>query len=512
MVSVLHETHDRALKTIHAGLVLAQGVFLAYMVVLKIKANVAVAGILIILTVFTKIMSVFRSSRIMTCSSQVHCSLTRFCRAKFERDDLTEARILCGTLSPEEASPLIDDESTDEQDASPDLTPKSPPTRSRLEYWTWKLSTQVGFSYGTVIHRRHTPRHSNPFRPQTRSSNDSGVPLEPCSSTAGLLTKEAPEASVTLPCVINEPIHESPREEDVDLPEEFHATLVVPHPPHPVWNDESNPDTPYDNPYYTRPINDTLWLPRDPLGLLDLDDTVDLRMSLTSEPGAGRLGAWHEEDFLCSAISSVFAASFGSVDADIESVRSPRQLSGNEEIALPAGIASRVESCGASQKGEPATVRQNTMLSARRWSNTSGGRPAPVRPPLLENRSSSGFRSFSLGAEASSLASGIQAAPSHLTVPSDMRRGRSASVDAMGAESPDHRSQFTSPTIHSVLRLPLTPPGNGSAITTREAVVGEAIAEEQEAAQERLRQEAAEEERAKGSRSWLTSWLYSRPS
>ena len=48
------------LRARHTGLVLAQGVFLAYMVVLKIKANVAVAGTLIILTVFTKIMSVSR--------------------------------------------------------------------------------------------------------------------------------------------------------------------------------------------------------------------------------------------------------------------------------------------------------------------------------------------------------------------------------------------------------------------------------------------------------------------
>ena len=44
-------------------------------------------------------------------------------------------------------------------------------------------------------------------------------------------------------------------------------------------------------------------------------------------------------------------------------------------------------------------------------------------------------------------------------------------------------------------------------VTTREAVVGEVIAEETKAAEDRLREESGD---AKKNRSWLTSWMFSR--
>ena len=52
-----------------------------------------------------------------------------------------------------------------------------------------------------------------------------------------------------------------------------------------------------DQPAYTDDYDDFLWLPRDPLSTLDLDDTVEMRLSLTtSAGGSGRIGDWPESD------------------------------------------------------------------------------------------------------------------------------------------------------------------------------------------------------------------------
>lgn len=82
-----------------------------------------------------------------------------------------------------------------------------------------------------------------------------------------------------------EPIHH-------DLPN----SLVVPHPPLAPWEDIP----PYqrmrgynDQPAYTDDYDDFLWLPRDPLSTLDMDDTVEMRLSITtSAGGSGRIGDW----------------------------------------------------------------------------------------------------------------------------------------------------------------------------------------------------------------------------
>ncbi|KIP05154.1 hypothetical protein PHLGIDRAFT_108550 [Phlebiopsis gigantea 11061_1 CR5-6] len=484
------------------GLILAQAVFLAYMVVLKIKANVGVSAVLIVLTVFMKI------------------SLTRFCRAKFERDDLTEAQILCG-MTVVNDSPLVADDPSFGSESPPEKGGSSGP-RSRLGHWTWKLSNRLGASYRTVI-RPHRDNHRNPL-PFSRASADSTIPLEPCASTAGLITKDTTDTS-NVAQLTKEPLYESPTEDD-ESPRPYHDTgsmLVVSHPAHPVWDDDSNPDTPYDNPYYTRPISDTLWLPRDPLGILNLDDTIDLRMSLTSEPGAGKLGAWQEDEFLSSAIESALATSFGSVDVDSISLRTSRHLEHPDAEALPVGTTSYPEFGQRPLEqpvGHTSSVRPS-LLSPRRPSNISVGRErslSPRRPaPLRDMPSSSAYRSFSLGAE--SFASSGRPTPSHLSVPS-IGRNRSSSVDAasVGPHSMAH-SYFTpgASGLRSVIRAPgvrtpssLASPGAGSIISVRETVVSEAIAEEHLAAQARQRQEQADEEKAKEPRSWLTSWLYSR--
>lgn len=52
-----------------------------------------------------------------------------------------------------------------------------------------------------------------------------------------------------------------------------------------------------DQPAYTEAYDDFLWLPRDPLSTLDLDDTIEMRASLTTSAGGdGHFGGFDEED------------------------------------------------------------------------------------------------------------------------------------------------------------------------------------------------------------------------
>ena len=68
--------------------------------------------------------------------------------------------------------------------------------------------------------------------------------------------------------------------------------LVQPHPPTKPWDDIPRHDK---NPCYGSKIDGFLWLPRNPLGKLDLDDSVELRRAVTTEAGGGGLGEWVDE-------------------------------------------------------------------------------------------------------------------------------------------------------------------------------------------------------------------------
>ena len=344
------------------------------------------------------------------------------------------------------------------------------------------------------------------------------MPLQATPSMSGLLGSKDNlhlSAQPALPILPGQLIVEEPQEMDSPDGESRNPSLglVVPHPPHPTWDDESNPDMPYDNPYYTRQISEALWLPRDPMSLLNLDDTIEMRASLTSEAAAGRLGAWAEEEFITSAISSVFARSFTSLgEVDEEAavpVPTPMTLDGTEVIDLPPAIASRVEHIEKEHGVETARTRKPSIFMPRKMSTLSAPRTSPLRRRTMESGTplpTPGVRTVSLNAAAS--ATELPVSASHLTV-TDHRRQRSASVDVAGIRRPPPLRSMTSMPGHSFLTVPPNSAAPSSIISTREAVVGEAIAEEQEAAQERQRQEQKQEEKAKEPRSWLTSWMFS---
>ena len=152
--------------------------------------------------------------------------------------------------------------------------------------------------------------------------------------------------------------------------------LVQPHPPTKPWDDVPRHDIPYKNPCYGSKIDGFLWLPRNPVDKLDLDDSVELRRAITTEPGGGGLGEWVDETPLVSngiavdGSDSIVAAPgtlvIPGAHMTVESGEAPkrrmsgisamsgftqatlppgspgRHLTGNEEVVLPAGIKARV--------------------------------------------------------------------------------------------------------------------------------------------------------------------------
>ncbi len=394
---------------------------------------------------------------------------------------------------------------------------------AKTDFWTLKLANRMSFVHGSRAKAHMNRRHPNPFQP--RSSDSSTVPMRASSSTAGLLQgpgSPSEFASPPIPDIVH-PIQEDEDEEGDSAALERPA-LVSPHAPHPAWDDNPSYDRPYDNPYYTRPISNFLWLPRDPLGLLDLDDTVDLRMALTSEPGAGKLGTWEDDGFIGSSISSVLIGSLGDLEEDEDLSYTPpvRTLDGSEVTSLPSAIASRVENIDQESDVEHTSQhRRPSLLGPRRTSSsTSTNISLGLRRPttLDVGNHQAGFRSFSLGVE--SMATAGRTPSSGTTSSSDPRRRNRAATLDYGVGLRPHRqysSGHATRSLLSVVESPtipiprtLTSDGAPSIISTREAVVGEVIMEEKDLTQEFKRLEEAEKQKAEGSRSWWTSWLYAR--
>ncbi|KAH9936413.1 uncharacterized protein B0H18DRAFT_1091982 [Fomitopsis serialis] len=465
------------------GLMLSQVVFLAYMVVLKKKANVGVSAVLIILTAFTKVI------------------LTRICRAKFEQDDLLEGQVMCGTAAVPEA--VLDaaqskDKNVTVTETSTIAEPKADSSHTLPPaIRAWQFPNKIGNGYATIPRRpqHRGERHGNPF--SSMDSRPSIDVLRPGSPTTFPRMTDGEESFVDVLPHIPEN-DQSPRE-----------PAVTRHPPHPRWNDESSSDHPYDNPYYVKPIKDELWLPADPAGLLNLDDTVNMRVSLTNSPGVGRLGDWYEDEFIVTGLSS-FLSSTASVDHRMASFDGrARRLNGTEHIELPSDIASRVGSLDMERELETVpSLHPPSRRRDRQYSHTS----SMASPEMAELGFPNGGPPRMGGLRSSSLGPGMPGYQRHL--PSAFLNA--ANADRRIRSFSDHEMALRPSNVRSRSTLGLPPimqpeasVGGMSIVSLREAVVEEAIVEE-EAEQEHFRQEEGEEEKAEKPRSRWTSWMFAK--
>ncbi|EAU86086.2 hypothetical protein CC1G_07165 [Coprinopsis cinerea okayama7 len=497
------------------GLVLSLVVMLAYMVVLQKKANVGVCAFLIVFTVLFKLL------------------LTRMCRAQFELDDIAEAEALCGQIS------LEDD---------PEINPDDPENLSHQErknlietgsskpsVLTLKLPRWMNFSYNTL---RQQPRHKYrrkpiPFdSPPSPGENQRTFRRERPSeaSPASVLDSDAKLPRDGFPWQAEPSFQSSNPAIRLITSANSDTGPVVPHPPRLTWDDQDTIDLPYDNPYYTRPINNVLWLPRNPLGALNLDDTVDLKISLTVELSAGQLGSWlglvqrSSPGELSQSDRDATSSHINAVSPPM-SLKSLPAVDGTEDIELPPRIMRRVKS---GENGiEPALRPRRSTISRngrRRANTTSEGGP---RPPLA---------SGSLARRRTSM---LEVPPvSHMppasdagSGPSRMGRGRSSSIlSALQLAAPSSLNRVSSneqefgvrPDAHaqaelvlsvannSALSLPKTPTQKPQNLSAQEAIFHEILAEEEQALITRLEDEEAESLKSKSSKSWLTSWMFKR--
>ncbi|KAF5382774.1 hypothetical protein D9615_002912 [Tricholomella constricta] len=473
------------------GLILAQAVFLAYMVVLKKSVNVGLAAFLIVITSVIKLL------------------MTRMCRAQFEQDDIEEAEITCGHNTQGESDV---ESGEDSQKDLNDLSGTALITSKHHRHpsiLTWKLPEWVNFSYSTMQHRRHHPRRRqpNPFRPQSQEFSR----LKSMSEDIQRETRHASEAPQKASInefpwggvsrtAANGTTH--PNLTDTTGP-------VVEHPPPVPWDDETTVDLPYDNPFYTRTFDNVLWLPRNPFGILDLDDTVDLKVSLCVDVAAGQLGTWLglRETSSPGEIPESQSSSPGRQSSATDALL----VDGTEEINLPPVIAQRVQS---KEEGVEQTMRPRRPSAYRRklssaTMTSTGTAQGPKRPSVpRDNSLPHNFRSFSDG-NRQSPGRGRSSSILSILQPPHMQRSRSTEHEFGQRPTLEvHAEVLSRPPNASNSHLSLASRARSHNVSAREAIFNEVLAEEKAALIDRIEDEEAETQKAASTKSWLTAWMF----
>ena len=489
-------------------------------------------------------------------------SMTRMCRAQYERDDILEADILCNghhregsRLQDPEAQDLIGDisEESSAHDAS-----KSP--HRGAHFLTWKLPAWVDFSYSSIHQRTKATqrRLPNPFGPHPDADKEpeatSSAPLaihetkriglsplsaspEPESPTE-VVTKVTPDGYPW-----NMPETTTTRDPGVmNLRHDTVATSrpVIPHPPPAPWDDQAFVDLPYDNPFYIRTIDNVLWLLRNPMGVLNLDDTVDLRVAISVEVPAGRLGTWLGLDETASPEEQIPPAGpSGDLTPRLTAQRSPflapvgapEIVDGTEDIDLPAVIARRVK---AKEGGVAQAVRpRRSSVLPRKATGGTGAMSLSLqqrRPTLSDadaerpsfaatvGRAAGAGTALSLPTVAGRARSASYVSALTLgtpTPPAEVPRAVSTAADEFGARPDAHaQADFVAANISSSrLSLGGAPRlARSQNVSTATAIFHEVLEEERAALRDRIEEEASEATKMQQTKSWLTSWMFKTPS
>lgn len=430
------------------------------------------------------------------------------CRTQFELDDAAEADMICRGLR-QQRSESQEPESVGLETQDLFSSPQKP------SLLTVRFPRWVNFSYATfdrhhgVRHHRPQHRRPNPFGPHRNSDLTEAVPREPTTPPSDGLphcSSECPSASTNgvlmvprdvlqeNPAIPNAPLHTKPSSPV--------RGFVACHPPPEPWDDQELLDLPYDNPFYCRAIDNSLWLPRDPTGPLDLDDTIDLKSSITVDESVGQLGSW---------IAADEAASLEEVSIASRSIvtRFPielQQVDGTEEIDLPPVIAQRVHS---NEKDVERVSHHRWPLTPRRASSgyqkSLAGSKKPVpgrRPSILDLPPTSPYHTIT----SASMMSARRPRSGSLISQQPVLVERSYSVDANLPLDTEAQTAFAATNANAYASLP-----RSQNIPAAQAIFHEVLEEEREALQDLVGQEAAEgDTQTKGRKSWLTSWLYWR--
>lgn len=450
------------------------------------------------------------------------------CRARYELDDAFEADVVCNGChhrisssdrKESESAALID--VTSEQGRQYYYTPPRHTT-----FLTLRLPNWIDFSYSTL--RRHKPRHRhpNPFGPHRNS--DLTVPAGTQDNRYG----NPPNASLEREKLIAsaaQPTGESVEDNNLARrpthpPRRVSTQPVTPHPAPAQWDDQWLPDLPYDNPFYSRAIDVALWLPRNPLGLVDLDDTIDLTQSITVDQSAGRLGSWigvdgrpFVEGLPNTPTSDVAPPGVGFSSTATHLPVYVQDIDGTEEIALPFIIAQRVQGGEKAVEHMPGPRKMSLRQRINPGDQTvrSTGR-STLRPSSIVGFLSPGsYRTSSSIAAQKHARSGSLMSTFQWSSTGYDEKGKSAELGSGFRPDAHAQADFVAATVSASQislssRIGLSSGTPTQTISTAQAIFRELSEEERRACDERLEEEGLEAvaELQKG-KSWF-SWLYWR--
>jgi hypothetical protein len=437
------------------------------------------------------------------------------CRAQFDKDDIAEAEIVCGRRETDMQGDEIPTDNGALMGGSYIQTKRQQSSR-----FTLKLPAWVNFPHSTLPHKPLCPqRKSNPSGTQSQKnfsrlhSLSQSIQLDKLDSGMHATFGLHHEPSWGGTSMKQDPTTDS-LTGSTEMP-----CLVVPHSPPIPWDDQTTVDLPYDNPFYTRTYADVLWLPRNPCGILNLDDTIDLKVSLTTDVPAGQLGTWLDIPETNSPPEVPQGRDFKLLGSQSLAATSLPPVDGTEDILLPPVIARRVRSKEddveqALRPKRPSAYRR--QISGRDNIRFNMG-PADSDTPI-QSRSSIGvgdlplplpFRSFSDG--------------------NDYGKGRprSSSMSALNYSTHIHPDRSTNqrnqepgshPVRHAQAELPTTKrTSSGISFTSRTqnvsariAIAQEVVAEEEAALVDRTEDEQAKAHKATATKSWLTSWMFKK--
>jgi len=380
--------------------------------------------------------------------------MTRRIRMLFKRADNLEADVHCGIVPKgDKGEPVADDKEPSVEDLEAAAGVSMPTTdadgpHNSLQFLTWRLPAGVNFSYSSLpvrsrVHQGPT-RTANPFgnmHANLREQKVQSPDVVKWRQTVGPIQTPGVDSSQILDQSEPSPTTEERAEQQRDEPK----VVVNAHPKKMPWDDTPRLDRPYMNPYYATALDNFLWLPSNPFGPLDLDESVDMHRSLTSELHAGKIGVWLNDaptvagpvitiDSATSASETEAGTSGGTVTRS--TIR--REISGLETIVgLPQGIERR--------------ARVERDIEAAEGAHLTVGRSGTIR---------------------------LRATPEMHSSRHDAEHGRPSRPKV-------YREMDTGGQGRT---------GGESMISAREAVLGEILVEEQLANEARLRREQAEEQ------------------
>ncbi|KZT51501.1 DUF221-domain-containing protein [Calocera cornea HHB12733] len=265
--------NHRILRYSLDGLVLAQVIFLVLMILVKKVGEAVLTGLLILATIATKLY------------------LSRKCKAAYAAEDKLEGDLLCatrsGTLSPEDIDRFNSSEVDNYRRAQP-LRERFKQL-SKREAWIklWgMLPFEIESAHPEIPLPIPRPRVMPPVKPDADPHEAAPPAVSAPTTDETTFTQGQYAQALARPADEKQPESQSPTS---PAPADIEP-IITSHAPTSLWDDSVRYDATYANPLYSCPLENFMWLPRNPTARLDLDDGVNCHVVLLSRTDGGWRG------------------------------------------------------------------------------------------------------------------------------------------------------------------------------------------------------------------------------